>query len=153
MELTLLNKIILIFLATVTPISELRGGIPMAISLGFNPILAYFSIVVLNILLFFPVTILLKFFHKKYLSKCDLYQRYISHIRNRGKPFVDRYGMLGLALFVAIPLPASGVYSGTILSWLIGMSWQKSFLSISLGAAFAGLIVLFLSLPLAQFIW
>lgn len=145
MELTLLNKIILIFLTTVTPISELRGGIPLAITLGFNPILAYFAIVVLNILLFFPIIILLNYFHKKCLFKWGLYQRYITNLRSRGKPLVDRYGMLGLALFVAIPLPASGVYSGTILSWLMGMSWQKGLISISLGATIAGILVLFLS--------
>ena len=139
------HKIFLVFMATVTPISELRGGIPLAITIGFNPALAFFGIVVLNIALFFPITILLNFFHDKYLSKWDIYQKYITNLRSRGKPYVDRYGMLGLALFVAIPLPASGVYSGTILSWLIGMSWQKGFLSISLGAAIAGLIVLFLS--------
>ncbi len=145
MELNAFHKLFMVFIATVTPISELRGGIPLAIGLGFNPVLAYFGIVVLNILLFFPIIILLNFFHEKYLFKWNIYKKYITNLRSRGKPYVDRYGMLGLALFVAIPLPASGVYSGTILSWLIGMSWQKGFLSISLGAAIAGIVVLFLS--------
>ncbi|HLE02452.1 MAG TPA: small multi-drug export protein, partial [Dehalococcoidia bacterium] len=59
---------------------------------------------------------------------------YIQRVRDRGRPLVSKHGFLGLALFVAVPLPFTGVYSGTILSWLMGMDLKKSSLAIGLGA-------------------
>ncbi len=54
---------------------------------------------------------------------------------------VDKYGYWGLALFVAIPLPITGAYTGTLGAWVLGMDPKKTFLAVALGALIAGIIV------------
>ena len=67
--------------------------------------------------------------------------RYLERVRSRGRPIVEKYGLLGLALFVAVPLPVTGAYTGTILSWLLNMEWRRSFLGVAIGVVIAGVIV------------
>ena len=135
-----MRDIALVILATLTPLSELRGGIILGIALGLNPALVFFIAVVANALLFFPVFFALQLFYHRFLSRFPLFNRYLEKLKERGKPKVDRYGFLGLTLFVAVPLPVTGVYTATFLSWLLGMEWRKAFPPIALGAVIAGVI-------------
>jgi uncharacterized membrane protein len=140
------KEIALTLLATVLPISELRGGIPLGISLGLDPLLTFFMAITANALIFFPIFFALRLFYDKLLSKIPLFNKYLDNLRKRGKPKVDKYGFWGLTLFVAIPLPITGAYTGTILAWLTGMDWRKAFPAIGLGVVLAGVIVLLLTL-------
>jgi uncharacterized membrane protein len=140
------SDIALTLLATISPISELRGGIPLAISFGLDPLFAYIITVVANILIFFPVFFILRFFYDKLLFRIPLFSKYLNSVRQRGKPVVEKYGFLGLTLFVAVPLPITGAYTGTILAWLVGMNWRKAFPSVALGVMMAGGIVLLITL-------
>jgi uncharacterized membrane protein len=135
-----------VLLATVSPISELRGGIPLGISLGLGPLLTFFIAVVANALIFFPVFFALRLFYDKLLCRIPLFNKYLDNLRKRGKPKVDRYGFWGLALFVAVPLPLTGAYTGTILAWLLGMDWRKAFFAVGLGVIIAGIVVLLITL-------
>ena len=140
------GKIAQVLLATVLPISELRGGIPLGISFGLDPLFTYFITVIANILIFFPIFFILRLFYDKLLYRIPLFNKYLNLVRKRGEPVVQKYGFLGLALFVAIPLPITGAYTGTILAWLIGMDWRKAFPAVALGVAIAGGIVLLITL-------
>lgn len=140
------EEIVLIVVATWSPISELRGGIPLGLSLGIDPVLTLFIAVVANLVLYLPIYIILELLWKRFLGKWKFSRFYLDHVRQKGKPWVDRYGFPGLALFVAVPLPFSGVYSGTTLSWVLGMDWKRAFLAIALGTFLAGVIVLLASL-------
>jgi uncharacterized membrane protein len=140
------RAIALTLLATVLPISELRGGIPLGISLGLNPWFTFFIAVVVNALIFFPIFFILRLFYDKVLSRIPLFDRYLDSLRKRGKPRVDKYGFWGLFLFVAVPLPLTGAYTGTILAWLLGMDWKKAFPAVGLGVIVAGIIVLLITL-------
>lgn len=142
----MLEKTGLVILTTALPISELRGGLPLALSLGFSPVSALLLTVFVNSLLFFPIFFGLEFFYDNWISKIKFVSRIIERIRKKGSPYVKKYGLLGLTIFVAIPLPMSGVYSGTILGWLIGLGWKRAFPAIALGAFIAGFIVLIASL-------
>jgi uncharacterized membrane protein len=133
-------------LATVSPISELRGGIPLGIRLGLPPWFVFLIAVVANALIFFPVFFALRLFYDKFLSRIPLFNKYLDSLRKRGKPKVDKYGFWGLALFVAVPLPLTGAYTGTILAWLLGMDWKKAFPAIGLGVVVAGVVVLLITL-------
>jgi len=142
-----MRDIALVILATLTPISELRGGIPLGIiKLGLDPALVFFIAVIVNALLFFPVFFALELLYHRFLSRFPLFTRYLEKLKERGKPKVDKYGFLGLTLLVAVPLPATGVYTATFLSWLLGMEWKKAFPPIGLGAVIAGVIVLLVTL-------
>jgi uncharacterized membrane protein len=140
------REIAWVLLASVSPISELRGGIPLGISLGIDPWFTFFIAVVANALIFFPVFFALRLFYDKLLCRIQLFNRYLESLRKRGKPKVDKYGFWGLALFVAVPLPLTGAYTGTILAWLLGMDWKKAFPAIGLGVVVAGVVVLLITL-------
>jgi len=111
------KEIALILLASVSPISELRGGIPLGIlKYELDPFFVFCIAVVANALIFFPVFFILRFFYDKVLFRIPLFSKYLDGLRRRGKPKVDKYGFWGLALFVAVPLPLTGAYTGTILA-------------------------------------
>jgi uncharacterized membrane protein len=140
------REIAWVLLASVSPISELRGGIPLGISLGLDPWFTFFIAVIANALIFFPIFFVLRLFYDKLLSRIPLFNKYLDNLRKRGKPKVDKYGFWGLALFVAVPLPFTGAYTGTILAWLLDMDWRKAFPSVGLGVVVAGVIVLLITL-------
>ena len=140
------REIALTLLATVLPISELRGGIPLGISLGLDPWFTFSIAVIANALIFFPIFFALRLFYDKLLYRIPLFDKYLDNLRKRGKPRVERYGFWGLVLFVAIPLPITGAYTGTILAWLVGMDWKKAFPAVALGVVLAGGIVVLITM-------
>lgn len=141
------EKIAWVLLASVSPISELRGGIPLGIlKYDLDPLLIFCIAVVANALVFLPVFFVLRLFYDKFLFRIPLFHKYLDNLRKRGKPIVDKYGFWGLALFVAVPLPLTGAYTGTILAWLLGMNWRRAFPAVSLGVLVAGVVVLLITL-------
>ena len=121
------REIVLTLLATISPISELRGGIPLGISFGLDPLFTFFIAIIANALIFFPIFFILRLLYDKLLYRIPLFDKYLDNLRKRGKPKIEKYGFWGLTLFVAIPLPITGAYTGTILAWLMDMDWKKAF--------------------------
>jgi len=142
----MMQKIGLVLLVTLSPITELRGGIPLGISLGLDPLFTFSMAIVANALLFFPIFLVLHLFYDKFLSRIQIFNRYLDTVRRKGNPKVAKYGFPGLTLLVAIPLPITGVYTATILSWLLGMNWKRAFSAIGLGVVMAGIITLLVTL-------
>ena len=141
------REIVWVLLATVSPISELRVGIPLGIlEFGLDPLFTFFIAIIANALIFFPVFFALRLFYDKLLFRIPLFDKYLGNLRKRGKPKVEKYGFWGLTLFVAIPLPITGAYTGTILAWLLGMDWRKAFPAVGLGVIVAGVVVLLITL-------
>ena len=143
----MISEVAWVLLATVSPISELRVGIPLGIrEFGLDPLFTFCIAVAANALIFFPIFFLLRLFYDKFLFRIPLFGRYLDRLRKRGKPVVDKYGFWGLFLFVAVPLPVSGAYTGTILAWLLDVDWRKAFPAVGLGVVVAGVIVLLITL-------
>ena len=141
------SEIAWVLLVTVSPISELRGGIPLGIlQYGLDPSFTFFIAVIANALIFFPIFFALRLFYDKLLYRIPLFDKYLDNLRKRGKPIVEKHGFWGLTLFVAIPLPITGAYTGTILAWLVGMNWKKAFPAVGLGVIVAGVVVLLITL-------
>ena len=137
------REIALTLLATISPISELRGGIPLGIlQYGLDPLFTFFIAVIANALIFFPIFFALRLFYDKFLYRIPLFDKYLDNLRKRGKPKVEKYGFWGLLFFVAVPLPITGVYTATILAWLLEMNWRRAFPPIAIGVVIAGVIVL-----------
>jgi len=146
------KAIALTLLTTVLPISELRGGIPLGISLGLDPLFTFFIAIIVNALIFFPILFALRFFYDRLLYRIPLFNKYLDGVRRMGKPKVEKYGFWALTLFVAIPLPITGVYTGTILAWLLDMNWRKAFPAVALGVIVAGVVVLLITLGVIKLI-
>lgn len=147
----MLEKIIIVILATALPLIELNGGIPLGLAMGLDPSTTFIIILLANTIIFFPILLGLNFLYDSFFSNIKPFKRYLNRLRKRGKPSVDKYGFIGLTLFMALPTPLSGVYTGTLLSWLLNMNWKKSFFAIFLGVLINGLIVLGLSLGVITF--
>jgi len=129
---------------TFLPISELRGGIPYALANHMNIFLTYGLTVAVNSLVAPLLFVFFNTFHKL-LYKLDFYKRFFDAVvrRTRQKVHkkVEKYGYWGLALFVAVPLPVTGAYTGTIGAWILGMDAKKSFAAITVGVLISGLVV------------
>lgn len=136
----------LIFISLL-PWIELRGSIPVGISMGLNPVYVFAICTVTDVLL---IPVLLVFF--RYVMPLVLrieslnrfYQWNVVSALKRYEKY-KKWEELGLTLFVAIPLPFTGVYSGTFVSYLLNLNKMEAFLSIASGAALAGVIVTVLS--------
>jgi uncharacterized membrane protein len=126
------------------PISELRGGLPYALSSDVPLPVAYLICVGANALVAPLVYLFLSSLHKL-LERWRPYRRFFEHIversRRRVHAKVEKYGYAGLILFVAIPLPITGAYTGTLGAWILGMDRRKTILAVSVGVIIAGIIV------------
>jgi len=123
------------------PWIELRGGIPVGIfTFHWNPILAFAVGTLGNVAVIYPVLLFLeKFF--ELLKKVPFMGGVIKRTRDKAEPYVEKYGMLGLGVFVAIPLPGTGAWSGALAAHIFGLDNRRAFVSIALGVVAAGVIV------------
>lgn len=129
---------------TLVPWVELRGSIPLGLAWNLPwPAVAAVAIVA-NSLVFAPVYLALDFAYERWL-KGTFVRTLVERARGRGQHLVERYGALGLALFVAVPLPGTGAYSGTALAFLMGLPPGRAFVAVAAGVALAGLVVTALS--------
>jgi uncharacterized membrane protein len=126
---------------TAIPWVELRGSIPLAIALGWDPLAAAVLAVAANCLIIVPGYFVLELFYDRWLSRLEVARRLVERIRAKGSGMVERYELLGLALFVAVPLPGTGAYSGTVLAWLLGLHRWRAMAAVALGVVGAGVAV------------
>lgn len=136
-------KLLTLFFVSMVPVIELRGAIPMGVLMGIPFWLNYLVCVTGNIL---PVPILVLFARKVlfWLAKQPRFGHYFQKIIDIGNSKVDRLGnfeLLGLFLFVAVPLPGTGAWTGSLIATLLQMRLSKAFFAIAVGVATSGLIM------------
>ncbi len=138
----------IIFIVSALPVSELRGAIPLGLLAMKQPILKTYLIAVLGNMA--PVAPLLLLFEpiSNKLRKFGLLAKFFDWLflrtRKRAK-LVERFEALGLLLFVCIPLPITGAWTGCIAATLFKIPFRLAFLSIFAGVMIAGLIVILLT--------
>jgi len=138
----MIQETIAVIIANLMPTLEQVGGIPLGIALGLNPVYSLLVSLAVNCLLFFPVYFSLELFYENVFSKMSLFKKYLERSRKRGKPYVDKYGILGLTLFISLPTPFTGTYTASMLSWILDLDWKSSSLAIFLGSLIGGIIIL-----------
>ncbi len=155
------NDILTIFIISMLPIVELRGAIPVAIEMGLSWYEAFGyaflgSIIVAPILLLILMPILnamkkIKIFRGLANAVESLFKSKAESVRKKAnkadsKNTEDIIKMVGVFLFVAIPLPLTGVWTGTAVAVFLGLGFWKSLLAVSLGNISSGLIMTGLSI-------
>lgn len=143
------------FIASMLPIAELRGALPMAlVYFGLPFWTAYFLVVIGNIL---PAIFFVFFLEKiaEYLGHHNYrFNRFFAWLfertRRRHNHHFEIWGPLALMIFVAIPLPFTGAWSGAVAAFVFGIPPKRSVPSIICGVAIAGLIVGVLTLGIAN---
>ncbi len=112
-------------LLSLLPISELRGAIPYAYFNGVSLFIAAPLCILVNAMVA-PIayTFLATFhtiFHAHWHWYASFFDRFVARAQQRVSPKVDKYGYWGILLFVAVPLPITGAWTGTLGSWILGL--------------------------------
>lgn len=142
----MLAEIIKIAAITLLPFLELRASIPYGfIALGKESWLIIFMVavisnIILGIIIFPFIDFIMRNIRKIRLLD-RLYRYYVLKTQKKIDKAVEKYGELGLAVFIGIPLPGSGVYSGSVAAYLMGMKYKKFIISSVLGVTIAGIVV------------
>lgn len=141
-------KYLIVFLISMVPLIELRGAIPVALGMGLPTVPAYILCVIGNmlpvpIIYFFARKVLIWGSDKKYIGK---FFRFCLEKGERGGQKLTKTAGRGglfvaLMLFVGIPLPGTGAWTGTLAASFLNMGIKSTALSVSLGVVLAGLIM------------
>jgi len=136
---------LIVLLAAALPVSELRGAIPLAIGVyGYDPWQAYLLAVLGNLL---PVVPLLLFLGpvSDWLRRFTFWDKFFTWLFSRTRRKYIRehesFSLTALALFVAVPLPVTGAWTGCAIAFLVGFRFWPAFVAISAGVLLAGVIV------------
>jgi uncharacterized membrane protein len=137
-------EILQVIILSMLPFSELRGGIPLAVALGINPFLAFIIAVAANIAVVPLIFLFLDYMHEHFM-KIPFYARAFNHFleraRRKSEKKLGQWGYFGLLLLVAVPLPVTGAYTGTLAAWFFELDRKKSMMTIAGGVIIAGIIV------------
>jgi uncharacterized membrane protein len=136
-----------VFLCAMIPIIELRGAIPLGAALGLHPVVNYLLAVAGNLL---PVPFILLFIRKvlDWMERIPCFEKLVRWLRakaEKGKGKVEKYAVIGLAIFVGVPLPGTGAWTGSLVAALMGMRFSKAMLSAICGVLAAGVLMSLIS--------
>jgi len=144
------GKQLLVFIISLMPILELRGGLIAAALLNLSPWQSYVICIIGNIL---PVPFILLLINKildwmrnsKKLNKVALW---LDKKVEKNKTQIEKYGYLGIVLFVGVPIPGTGAWTGSLIASVLEMDKKKTFLAVCLGIIIASIIMMILSFGL-----
>ncbi|MBR4308165.1 MAG: small multi-drug export protein [Oscillospiraceae bacterium] len=136
-------KYLLTFLLSMVPVIELRGSIPFAILNGINPWLAFAISVVGNTC---PVILILLFIRRVFAwaKKYERLGKIVLKLERKAAGKSDKvrkYEFFGLCLFVAIPLPGTGAWTGALIAAFVDMRIRRALPAIFIGMIVAGVII------------
>ena len=138
-----------VMICAMIPIIELRGAIPLGMGLELQWWQSYLYAVIGNMI---PVPFILLFITKvialmtrsrvKFFNKIGTW---LTNKAEKNREKIEKYSFWGVCLFVAVPLPVTGAWTGSLVAATIGMKWWKALLSCFLGVLIAGVIVTLIS--------
>lgn len=141
------GKELIVFIISLMPILELRGGLIAAALLGLDGIKSFIICFIGNII---PIPFILWLITPifDYLKKTKLFSGFVNKLENKAmnkKSQIEKLQYLGLLLFVGIPLPGTGAWTGCLIAALLNMNKKKAMLYAILGVVMAGVIMMLLS--------
>lgn len=157
-----MTNILILFAITLIPAFELRASIPYGIisgsmelpfgvtvkGMGLNWTWVFTVCVISNIILgtvLYPLIDHIMQLLERIPLIGRFWTKFVARAQKKIHPYVERWGILGVALFIAVPLPGSGSYSGALGSYLLGISYRHFFIANVIGVTLAGIAVTFVS--------
>lgn len=145
--MSLLTKYIIVFFVSMVPLIELRGAVPIGTGLGLPWDMTLIVSIIGNcvpipIILMFVKAVLTWMRSCKVVLFCKI-SNWLHEKAEKNRAKIDKYAAWGLFIFVAIPLPGTGAWTGALVASLFDMPKGKAMLSISAGVVSAGLIMTF----------
>ena len=149
-----MGKELIVFLISLMPILELRGGLIAASLLGLPPIRSYIISVIGNII---PVPFILWFINAilEAMRKSKHFSgiaKWLDGKVEKHKKQIEVYGFWGMVFFVGIPLPGTGAWTGCLIASCLHMDRKKAFLAAMIGIFMASIIMMLFSFGLLKFI-
>jgi uncharacterized membrane protein len=149
----LLKNLIKVAFLAALPVTELRGAIPVGLSFYNLPVLLTYIFAVLGNII--PVLFLLKYLKpfSEFLRRWQIFDMFFSWLFKRTGKYekkYEKYGAVFLFFFIAIPLPGTGVWTGSVAAFLFGIRFWYAFLTMTAGVACAGIIVTLTNLGLLR---
>lgn len=139
-----IGKILTTLFVSMVPVIELRGAIPIGVGLGLPYLVSVVVSLIGNIL---PVPFIIVFIKaifawiRKVMPKLDGFVTKLEQRAEKHRATVEKYAFWGLFLFVAIPLPGTGAWTGALIAAMMDMPLKKAFPSVALGVVCAAMIV------------
>ncbi len=136
-------RYLFLYLFSLVPVVEGRYALGYAVSRGLDPLISLLvvclgtSTLAVSLSLSFPKIDAI--FSKRKGKIGEIYAKVVKRLREKVRPYVEKYGILGLTLFVAVPLPITGVWTGGIAAYLLGLG-RKSLIPLLLGGIISNLI-------------
>lgn len=148
------GKEVVVFIISLCPILELRGGLIAASLLGVSPLRAYIISFIGNII---PVPFILLFISKilDFMEHCSVkwmnnLALWVRKKADKHKGSIEKYGYLGLFFFVGVPIPGTGAWTGCLIASLLNLDRKKSFITTIFGLIMASIIMMLLSYGLIK---
>ena len=140
----LFGNILLTFLVAMVPVLELRGAIPFGVARDLNLWVAIGAAIVGNLV---PVPFIILFIRRVFAWMRSMSRRLdglVTRLENRAeskRATVERYAFWGLVILVAIPLPGTGAWTGSLVAAMMDMRLKRAFPAIAVGVIIAAVIV------------
>ena len=149
--LNTVGKELCVFFCSMIPIIELRGAIPLGAAFGMPPLQTYLLSVLGNMV---PVPFILLFIKAviRLMQKTKVFAgvaNWLLSKAEKNKEKISKYGFWGVAVFIMIPLPGTGAWTGSLVAAVLDMPFWKAMLSALLGVMAAGVIMSFISYGIA----
>ncbi len=138
-----ISKELIVFIISMVPILELRGGL-LAASVMNIPIVRAIWLCVIGNIIPVPFILLLITPIFNWLKQTDTFRPMVEKLENRAmskKDQIEKYQFWGLVLFVGIPLPGTGAWTGSLIASLLGMKFKKAFPAVIIGICMATVIM------------
>lgn len=140
----MIEDILITMLWSISPLGEAKVGIPIGLQSEVNPYLIFVFAFIANVLVF-PVMIFFLDHINRYLLHWRPYKKAALWVAKRAKKGakdkIQKYGFWGLMFFVMIPLPGTGVYAGTIATYLFNIERKQAFAANTIGIFFSSVFV------------
>ncbi len=148
-----LHGVIQVMLLSLAPVVELRIAIPYGIAhLHLHPFVALGAAVVATWTVIVPMFLIMDLFYDRFFSRIKLIRHIVEEIRARGHGHVERWGVVGVGVYVSLPLPGPGVYSGVVLAWILGLPRWPAVLTLAAGVLVSALLVAGIVTPVIHLI-
>lgn len=149
-----LKNYLWVFFLSMVPVLELRAAIPIGATLGLEWVANYLICVIGNMI---PVPIILLFVRHvlewmKKIPRLDKIALWVENKAQKNTPKVQKYASLGLLIFVALPLPGTGAWTGALVAAMLDMRMKYAIPSIFCGVLIAGLIMSLASYGMVSFL-
>ena len=139
-----LPKELIVFITAATPVIEVRGAVPIALLYFKLPVITTLILCIVgSIIPVFPILWFLNTATER-LRKIAFFNKFFDWLftRTRSKSkLIEDFELVGLTLFVAIPFPGTGVWTGCVAAYLLGLPWIPTFICATIGTTIASLIL------------